>query len=148
MSLTRVPPHKWFYGTFRWKPLLWRGSFVGSHGGKRSSQRQPAGWRCSDREQSNRLTCATGVGYSSAGQGGAVSTRYVLEVQPGIVPAQQTPWTLSSRDSWDAPLTFRRDFLSDSEMNLKWTVKRFLLMSFSVSHLLLLEGKSDTSRLL
>lgn len=27
-------------------------------------------------------------------------------------------------------------------MNLKWTVKRFLLMSFSVSHLLLLEGES------
>lgn len=28
-------------------------------------------------------------------------------------------------------------------MNLKWTVKRFLLMSFSFSHLLLLEGESD-----
>jgi len=54
-----------------------------------------------------------------------------------------TSSTLSSRDQY-APLTFRRNFLSDSEMNLKWTVKRFLLMSFSISHLLLLEGEFDS----
>lgn len=64
----------------------------------------------------------------------------------GPVPAHIADY-FSSRDQWDALLTIRRNFSSNSEMNSKWTVNRFLLMTFSFSHLFLLEGESASPKI-
>ena len=95
-----------------------------------------------------RATCPLRCGLLVTGSRGllASSTRWVLPEtsrHPSSGAAEPTR-PVSSRDQRDAPLTCRRDFLSDSEMNLKWTVKRLLLVSLSVSHLLSLEGESHS----
>lgn len=54
----------------------------------------------------------TGVGSSSPAQEGGVSvaTRYGDDQASIVRCCESFPWTLSSRDQWDAPLTIRRDF--------------------------------------
>lgn len=83
----------------------------------------------------------TGVGSSSSVQGGPSPPAPFHRHDQASSRCCRASRSLPSRDHGDAALTFRRFFLPDSEMNLKCSLKRLLLMSFSISHLLLLEGE-------